>query len=148
MSQAITRYPTHLPFPFSRAVEAGGFLFLSGQVAMDPDGTPRRGDVKAQTTTILDNIDATLKSVGSSLEDVVKVTVWLSDMEHFAQFNEAYSPFFPKGYPVRSVVSAKLAFGLDVEIEVQALAPVRHCIQRSQITPGIHHGLAHPYPSN
>ncbi|EEG09667.1 RidA family protein [Pseudogulbenkiania ferrooxidans] len=123
MPYAITRFASELPFPFSRAVEAGGFLFLSGQVSMSETGEPIRGDVQTQTHNIMAGIERTLLSCGSDLSAVVKVTVWLSDMKHFAEFNQAYAVYFPEGFPVRSVVSCKLAFDLDVEIEVQALAP-------------------------
>lgn len=123
MNDLIKHYPSPLPFPFSRAVEVGGFLFLSGQVSMADDATPIRGDVQAQTHVIMGNISRTLESVGAKLEDVFKVTVWLSDMKHFADFNKAYASYFPDRFPVRSVVSTALAFELDVEIEVQALAP-------------------------
>lgn len=125
MNHSIKRHASSLPFPFSRAVEAGGFLFLSGQVSMTAEGTPLPGDIRTQTEIIMTNISSTLASLGSSLEDVVKVTVWLSDMRHFSDFNQVYAPYFAKGFPVRSVVSAKLAFDLDVEIEVQALAPAK-----------------------
>lgn len=125
MNNSIKQYPSTLPFPFSRAVEAGGFLFLSGQVSMDANATPIRGDVQSQTRVIMDNISQTLDSVGARLEDIFKVTVWLSDMKHFSEFNKAYAAYFSSGFPVRSVVSAKLAFDLDVEIEVQAIAPAK-----------------------
>ncbi|MBI6906809.1 RidA family protein [Pseudomonas sp. SIMBA_059] len=122
MTSEIIHHPSTLPFPFSRAVEAGGFIFLSGQLSMTPDGAPIQGDVATQTRNVMNSIAATLDSVGSGLEDVVKVTVWLSDMRHFAHFNEVYKTYFPNGYPVRSAVTSVLAFGLDVEVEVQALS--------------------------
>ncbi|MFJ4153923.1 RidA family protein [Pseudomonas sp. NPDC089752] len=123
MNELIKHHPSHLPFPFSRAVEVGGILYLSGQVSMAPDATPIYGDVKSQTKIIMENIASTLESLDSTLEDVFKVTVWLSDMKHFSDFNEVYRPYFGERFPVRSVVGAKLAFELDVEIEVQAIAP-------------------------
>ncbi|MDU8599987.1 RidA family protein [Pseudomonas syringae] len=123
MNELIKHHPSNLPFPFSRAVEAAGVLYLSGQVSMAADATPIYGDVKSQTKVIMENIASTLESLDSKLGDVFKVTVWLSDMKHFSDFNEAYRPYFSEGFPVRSVISAKLAFELDVEIEVQAIAP-------------------------
>ncbi|MBS1155484.1 MAG: endoribonuclease [Proteobacteria bacterium] len=117
----IKRYPSDLPFPFSKAVEAGGFLFLSGQVSMSETGEPVFGDIKTQTRNIMAGIQGTLLACGSDLDAVVKVTVWLSDMKHFSDFNQEYRSYFPNGFPTRSVVSCNLAFGLDVEIEVQAL---------------------------
>lgn len=89
---------------------------------MNADATPIRGDVQAQTRVIMDNISETLDSLGSKRENLFKVTIWLSDMKHFSDFNQAYAAYFADRLPVRSVVSAKLAFDLDVEIEVQALA--------------------------
>ncbi|RMW07766.1 hypothetical protein ALP03_200223 [Pseudomonas amygdali pv. tabaci] len=121
MNAAIKHYPTSLPFPFSKAVEVGGILYLSGQVSMAPDATVLHGDVQFQTRVIMDSISETLKSLGSKRENIFKVTVWLSDMKHFSDFNQAYAACFADRLPVRSVVSAKLAFDLDVEIEVQAL---------------------------
>ncbi|MFJ4452635.1 RidA family protein [Pseudomonas sp. NPDC089392] len=123
MTSEIIRHPSTLPFPFSRAVEAGGFIFLSGQLSMAADGAPILGDVKTQTRNVMDSIAATLDSVGAGFDDVVKVTVWLSDMRHFADFNEVYKTYFLNGYPVRSALTSALAFGLDVEVEVQALSP-------------------------
>ncbi len=90
---------------------------------MAADATPIHGDVKAQTRVIMENISQTLESLGAKLEDIFKVTVWLSDMKHFSDFNQAYATYFNNRFPARSVVSAKLAFDLDVEIEVQAVAP-------------------------
>ena len=125
MNLSIKHYPTSLPFPFSKAVEVGGILYLSGQVSMTQDALPIRGDVQAQTRIIMDTISETLEALGSTRESIFKVTVWLSDMKHFSDFNHAYSTYFADRMPARSVVSAKLAFDLDVEIEVQALAAQR-----------------------
>lgn len=116
------KYPTDLPFPFARAVEANGFLFLSGQVAMNPRGEPLPGSIAEQTAHILRSISATLQHCGSAPEKIVKATVWLSDMQHFAAFNLAWRAFFGEDFPARTTVTSRLAFDLDVEIEVQALA--------------------------
>lgn len=120
MSTSIQRIPSNLPFPFSRAVKVGGFLFLSGQVPMTREGEVVRGDIQIQTRATLERIGETLAECGVGFGQVVKATVWLSDMAHFAGFNEVYKEFFSEGYPVRSTVSAGLALGVDVEIEVQA----------------------------
>jgi len=117
---AITRYPSTLPLPFSRATQAGGFLFLSGQIPMDAAGQVVRGDITAQTHAAIERIKETLAVAGASLKDVVRVTVWLSDLALFAQFNDAYRSHFSSDFPSRSTVEAKLAMGVDVEIEVQA----------------------------
>ncbi|MFK3680730.1 MULTISPECIES: RidA family protein [Pseudomonas] len=120
MSNEIQRFPSSLPFPFSRAVKAGGFVFLSGQVPMTPAGEVVRGDIQAQTRAVCERIGESLAATGARLDQVVKVTVWLSDMSHFAGFNEVYKAFFGAALPVRSTVASALALGVDVEIEVQA----------------------------
>ncbi|MFJ2549003.1 RidA family protein [Pseudomonas sp. NPDC087612] len=120
MSSTIERIPSHLPYPFSKAVKVGGFVFLSGQIPLRADGEVVRGDIQVQTRAALERIGETLAECGVGFDQVVKATVWLSDMAHFAGFNEVYKGFFANGYPVRSTVSAGLALGVDVEIEVQA----------------------------
>jgi len=118
---AIIRVPSELPFPFSKAVHAGGFIFLSGQIPIDHEGKPVRGPIADQTRVVLDRVAATLKECGAGMEDVVRVTVWLSDLTLFAEFNQIYREYFQQtALPVRSTVSAVLAFDVDVEIEVTA----------------------------
>ena len=117
----IVRTPSDLPFPFSKAVEAGGFVFLSGQIPLDQDGRPMQGPIAGQTRNVLDRIEATLAQAGLDLTHVVRVTVWLSDLALFADFNEAYREYFKApDLPARSTVGARLAFDVDVEIEVTA----------------------------
>lgn len=118
----IERFPTPLPVPFSKAVRAGGFVFLSGQLAMTADGNIVEGDVQVQTRVVLERIAATLQEVGSSMADVVRATIWLGNLDDFAAFNEEYRKHFTGGLPARSTVEAKLYKGALVEIEVQALA--------------------------
>ena len=120
MSDTIKRYPSHLPFPFSRAIRVGDFPFLSGQVPMNPQGEVVRGDISVQTEAVMTRISETLAECGVGFDQVVKATVWLSDMQHFTGFNEVYKRHFPNGFPVRSTVGAQLALGVDVEVEVQA----------------------------
>lgn len=120
MSESIVRYPSELPFPFSRAVRAGGLLMLSGQVPMTPQGEVVRGTIQEQTEAVMERIGETLRLCGADFSQVVKATVWLSDMTHFTGFNEVYRRYFDQGLPVRSTVTAGLALGVDVEIEVQA----------------------------
>ena len=122
MSNSIERFATPLPVPFSRAVRAGGFIFLSGQLAMQADGSIVTGDVQLQTKFVLERIAATLQELGSGMADVVKATVWLADLGDFAAFNDEYRKHFSAGLPTRSTVEAKLYKGALVEIEVQALA--------------------------
>ncbi|SAI71049.1 endoribonuclease [Bordetella ansorpii] len=116
----IKRYPSSLPLPFSRATQAGGFLFLSGQVPMDASGQVVRGDIGAQTHAVFDRIEETLALAGCALKDVVRATVWLSDLATFNDFNAVYRERFGDTFPTRSTVQAALAMGVDVEIEVQA----------------------------
>ncbi|MEN8362420.1 RidA family protein [Acinetobacter baumannii] len=116
------KYPSSMPFPFSRAVEANGFLFLSGQLSMNDKGEPVNGSVEEQTHRVLQNVEKTLIDCGSSMSKIVRITVWLSDMSHFQAFNNAYRTHFPEGFPARTTVVSRLAFDLDVELEVQALA--------------------------
>jgi 2-iminobutanoate/2-iminopropanoate deaminase len=120
----IQRYPTPMPVPFSKAVRAGGFVFVSGQLAMDANANIlHQGDVVAQTRVVLERIAATLQECGAGMADVVKTTVFLGNLDDFAAFNEEYRRHFTQGLPARSTVGAKLYKGAAVEIEVQALAP-------------------------
>jgi len=120
----IERYPTPLPVPFSKAVRAGDFLFLSGVLAMDAQARIVEGDVQAQTKLILERIAATLAECGASTSQVVKATVWLADLADFAAFNAEYAKHFAGALPARSCVQAVLYQGAKVEIEVQAFAPL------------------------
>lgn len=88
---------------------------------MNPEGKPLYGTVTQQTRHIMHAIRETLARAHTTLDNIVKVQVWLSSMEHFGEFNAAYSAFFPEDFPARSVVTSRLAFDLDVEIEVQAV---------------------------
>jgi reactive intermediate/imine deaminase len=119
---AIERFPTPLPVPFSKAVRAGAFLFLSGQLAMDANGNIVEGDVAVQTRVVLERVAATLQECGASMADVVKTTVWLASLDDFAAFNDEYRKHFAGALPARSTVEAKLYRGAKVEIEVTALA--------------------------
>ncbi len=109
---------------YSQAIKAGGFLFLAGQVAVDPaTGQLLEGDVRAQTERVLKNISAVLESAGSSLEKAVKTTVYLKNMSDFAEMNEVYARFFKVNPPARSTVEvARLPRNMLVEIDVIALA--------------------------
>lgn len=108
--------------PYSQAVAIGGFLFTSGQIALDPaTGVLVDGDIKAQTERVLKNLSAVLEEAGASAKDVVKTTVFLSDMNDFAAMNEVYGTFFKENPPARSAVEvAKLPKNAKVEIEAVA----------------------------
>lgn len=114
-------YKTSMPFPLSKAVEANEFLFLSGQMSMTPQGEPVYGTIKQQVAVVFEQISTTLAECGSSMDKIVKTTVWLSDMSYFQEFNAAYQDYFEHNFPARTTTVSTLAFGLDVEIEVQAL---------------------------
>jgi len=110
--------------PYSQAVKAGGFVFLSGQVALDPaSGQVVEGDVRAQTERVMKNLQAVLAAAGSSLAAVVKATVFLADMNDFAAMNEVYGRFFSSDPPARATVqAARLPKDVQVEIDLIALA--------------------------
>jgi 2-iminobutanoate/2-iminopropanoate deaminase len=110
--------------PYSQAIRAQGFLFLSGQVALEPEsGQLVTGDVRAQTERVLKNLQAVLEAAGLSLASVVKTTVFLADMNDFAAMNEVYGRFFAEDAPARATVEAsRLPKDARVEIEAIALA--------------------------
>lgn len=110
--------------PYSPIVRAGDFLIVSGQVALD-DGVPVEGGVAAQTTQVVANIGAQLATAGAALTDVVKTTCFLTDMDAFATFNEAYVEAFGDHRPARSTVgvAALPARAFVVEIEAMAYKP-------------------------
>jgi 2-iminobutanoate/2-iminopropanoate deaminase len=108
--------------PFSAAVWAGEFLYLSGQVGVDPASDALVGDdVAAQTVQIFKNAQAVLEAAGKSLDDVVKANVYLANMADFTAMNAAYATFFAKPYPARTTIGvAALPLGAKVEIEFVA----------------------------
>lgn len=109
--------------PYSQAVAANGFLFTAGQIALDPaSGQVVDGDVVAQTERVLANLRAILDASGVTLDDVVKTTVFLSDMADFPRMNEVYARAFGSSRPARSTVQAAgLPRGVLVEIEAVAV---------------------------
>lgn len=109
--------------PYSQAIAAGGFIFASGQIALDPQtGQLVDGDIRAQTRRALDNLQAVLNSGGSSLDQVVKTTVFLAHLSDFGAMNEVYAQYFPGAPPARSTVPVpELPRGALVEIEAVAL---------------------------
>ena len=100
--------------PYSQAVEANGFIFASGQLGIDPNtGNFVEGGVKEQTKQALTNARAIMEEAGLSLSNVVKTTVFLSDMANFADMNEVYSQFFSEPFPARSAVAVKRQIKVD-----------------------------------
>ena len=108
------------PLPFSPAVRAGPFVFVSGQVAMGDNGEIVPGGIEAQTRQALANVVRALNLAGCTVADVVKVTVWLDDSRDFWSFNRVYAEFFPGDKPARSTTQAKLMVDAKIEIEVIA----------------------------
>jgi 2-iminobutanoate/2-iminopropanoate deaminase len=108
--------------PYSQAVQANGFLFTAGQIALDPaSGELVAGGIVEQTTRTMENLRAILTAAGTSLSQVVKTTVFLVDMADFALMNEVYAEFFGDHRPARSTVAvASLPRGARVEIEAIA----------------------------
>ena len=108
----------------SRAIRAGDFVYLTGQIPMQ-DGAPMTtGTVEDQTRVVLDDIKATLVEANCSLDDVVKAMVWLPNKEDFPGFNAVYGEYFPKDPPARSAVVCDLLVDVRVEIEVVAYKPI------------------------
>jgi 2-iminobutanoate/2-iminopropanoate deaminase len=110
--------------PYSQAVRAGGFVFASGQIPLDPStGQFVEGGVREQTEQVLRNLAAVLEAAGTGLDRVVKTTVFLADMDDFAAMNEVYGQYFAADPPARATVqAARLPRDARVEIEVVALA--------------------------
>jgi 2-iminobutanoate/2-iminopropanoate deaminase len=110
--------------PYSQAVKTNGFLYLSGQVALDPKTNEMStGDIRQQTERVLENIKGILEAAGSNLHHVVKTTVFLKDMNEFPAMNEVYARYFTTAPPARSTVQAvRLPKDALVEIEVIAAA--------------------------
>jgi 2-iminobutanoate/2-iminopropanoate deaminase len=108
--------------PYSQAVKSGGFIFVSGQVALDPKtGEFVAGDIRQQTERTLNNIKAILEAAGANLHHVVKTTVFLKDLAEFTAMNEVYGRYFSSAPPARSTVQvARLPKEALVEIEVIA----------------------------
>jgi len=112
--------------PYSQAVRANGFVFLSGQVALDPaTGQLAPGDIRAQTEQVLKNLQAVLEAAGSSLAAVVKATVFLADLNDFSAMNEVYARFFPHEPPARATVEVK-RLPRDARVEIDLIAVARN----------------------
>ncbi len=109
--------------PYSQATLAGGFVFVSGQIAMDPDsGSVVEGGIGEQTTRVLKNIEAILKEAGLTLEGVVKTEVFLKNFDDFASMNEVYATFFPsRTKPARFTVEVS-RLPKDVLVEIACIA--------------------------
>lgn len=110
--------------PYSQAIRAGGMIYVSGQIPLDPGtGEVIAGGIAAQAERVLASLRAILHASGSGLERVVKTTVYLTDLGAFAEVNEVYARYFPQAPPARATVQvAALPRGVEIEIDAVALA--------------------------
>jgi 2-iminobutanoate/2-iminopropanoate deaminase len=112
------------PAPYSHCVKAGNFLFVAGQVGVDPaSGKLKGSSINVQTEQALTNMATALEAAGSSMELVVKTTVFIADFKDFDEMNKVYARFFPINQPARSTVQVVLYDGFKVEIEATAIVP-------------------------
>lgn len=108
--------------PYSQAVKAGCFLFISGQIPLDPQtGSMIEGDFKAKVRRAMDNVKAIVEAAGGTMDKIVKVTVFLKDVSLFKEFNEVYASYFSSARPARSTVEVS-SLPRGAEIEVEAIA--------------------------
>jgi len=105
--------------PYSQAVQAGGFLFVSGQIPLIPgSGEVLKGDIASQTKQVMENLKAIITAAGFSLKDVVKCTIYIKSMNDFAKINEVYGSYFDAEPPARATVEvSELPKNVDVEID-------------------------------
>jgi 2-iminobutanoate/2-iminopropanoate deaminase len=103
--------------PYTPAIQAGGLVFLSGQIAMDEQGKLHTDDITTETTKVMENVGTLLRAAGLDHSHLVKVTIFLSDMAHYATVNEVYGAYFKDVPPAREAVAVKgLPRGVNVEI--------------------------------
>lgn len=107
--------------PYSQAINIGDMIYTSGQIPLKEDGVLVEGDISVQARQVLTNLSEVLKEAGSSLEKVVKTTIFLSNMDDFASINKVYAEFFADHKPARSTVAVK-TLPLEVGIEIEAIA--------------------------
>jgi 2-iminobutanoate/2-iminopropanoate deaminase len=110
--------------PYSQAVVMNGFAFLSGQIPLDPETNQLiEGDIADQTARVIENLKAVLEACGSSLDRVVKTTVFMQDMREFPKMNEVYARYFAENPPARATVEAA-RLPRDVRVEIECIAEV------------------------
>ena len=107
--------------PYSAAVEAGGFIFISGQIALDPKNGEVITDIKSATSQILNNMQIIMEAAGLKLTNIVKTTIYLKNINDFAVVNEVYAGFFSENPPARSTIEVS-ALPKGVPIEIEAIA--------------------------
>lgn len=111
--------------PFSPAVRAGDFIYVSGQVPANAEGEIVAGGIEAQTRQVMENLKSVLALAGATFDDVCKSTCWLQDARDFGAFNRVYMSYFTNGRPARSTTEARLMVDAKVEIDVVAYKPER-----------------------
>lgn len=108
--------------PFSQAIVSGNFVFTAGQIYLTPEGKLLEGTVEEQTRRTLENLRVILEVAGSSFKDVVKATVYITDMSYFPEFNKIYGEYFADPFPARETVAVKaLALGAWLEVSLIAV---------------------------
>jgi 2-iminobutanoate/2-iminopropanoate deaminase len=107
--------------PYSQAMAVDGVVYTSGQIAITPDGVMLQGGVEEQTHQVLKNLSAVLSEAGSSLQDVIKTTIFLSDMSDFDRVNEVYTIYFKEHKPARSTVAVK-SLPKNALVEIECIA--------------------------
>jgi 2-iminobutanoate/2-iminopropanoate deaminase len=119
--------------PFSQAIEANGFVFASGQIALDPKtGELISGNIEEQTRLVLNNLKAVFEAAETSFDDVVKCNVYLQDMGDYGGMNTVYKEFFKSPFPARAAVQvARLP--KDVKVEIEAIAVKKSCMKKSEM---------------
>lgn len=110
--------------PYSQGVKIGNWVFISGQGGIDPrSGTVVEGGVRNQTRQALENIKSILEAANLTMDDVVKVTVFLRDIKYYSDMNDVYREYFNKNHPARTTIQATPPGGIDIEVEVIAYKP-------------------------
>ena len=117
--------------PYSQAVRAGDFLYVSGQIPLTKNGLLLNGSIEEQSRQVMDNLRAVLQKAGCAFENVVKTTIFLTDMGDFSKVNAVYASFLKEPFPARETVCVKsLPRGAAVEISMIAYKPVRQAFER------------------
>jgi reactive intermediate/imine deaminase len=117
-------YPSGAGYPFSNAIRAGDFIYVSGQIAFLPDGSISTGAIGAQTKIVLDTLESILAKAGCTMADVIKCGCTLQDARDFDAFNDAYATYFPTNPPVRTTAVVQHVLNALVEIDCIAYKPL------------------------
>lgn len=109
--------------PYSQAIVHNGLVYTSGQIALNPQGIMNEGDIQAQTTQVFENLKAILEQAGSSLQKVIKTSVFLSDMKNFGAMNAIYATYFGDHKPARSTIAVK-TLPKNALVEIECIAAI------------------------